>query len=419
MSTGFEQQLQKYADLTIQVGLNLQPGQRLMIAEPLTNNGVQLHAAPLIRLIAASAYRAGARFVDVIWNDDQLHLIRFGCAPRDSFEEYPSWQTAAMRESIERGDAYLVIFANNPDLLSSQDQELVSLTQKSTWQQIHPILEHLQRNATNWSVIATSLPAWAAKVFPSVPADEQEHRLWEAIFAACRIDRQDPVAAWRKHVDELTRRCMYLNNRRYAALHFTGPGTDLTVGLPEGHLWKSVGLPTQSGIKFVPNVPSEEVWTLPHRRRTDGVVRATRPLHYAGTLIEDFSLSFANGRVVESRAAKGEIVLRKLLETDESAGRLGEVALVPHSSPIAQSGLLFYNTLFDENAASHIALGSAYRFNLSGGEKMSKEEFIAAGGNQGLVHVDFMIGSGEMAVDGLSSDGAAEPLMRRGEWALQ
>ena len=242
-------------------------------------------------------------------------------------------------------------------------------------------------------------------------------RLWDAIGRLCRLDHADPLAAWETHLEALTTRRDVLNRKQYAALKYTGPGTDLTIGLPAGHLWISGRTTSLNGIPFTANLPTEEVFTMPHKDRVDGVVRSSKPLSYGSMLIENFSVRFAGGRVVEYSAERGQAVLKQLVETDAGAARLGEVALVPHSSPVSQSGILFYNTLFDENAASHIALGSAYKFTLSGGDAMSEEEFSLAGGNQSATHVDFMLGCAELDIDGVLSDGHREPLMRRGEWA--
>jgi aminopeptidase len=233
----------------------------------------------------------------------------------------------------------------------------------------------------------------------------------------CRLDADDPVAAWRRHIDALSARAELLNERRYDALRYQGPGTDLTIGLPPAHVWVSGCTVSRSGIQFTANLPTEEVFTMPHKDRAQGVVRSSKPLSYGGTLIEDFMVRFDGGRVVEVKAARGEAVLRQLVETDAGAARLGEIALVPQSSPISQSGRLFYNTLFDENAATHVALGAAYKFTMRGGESMDEESFARAGGNRSVVHVDFMIGSAELDIDGVLADGTAEPLMRAGEWA--
>jgi aminopeptidase len=408
----FQNALKAYAELTVKVGLNLQPGQRLLIMK------APLEAAPLVREIAVSAYKAGARLVDVMWGDEELVLARFQHAPVDSFEEYPVWRAKGVEEAARCGDALLSITGVSPDLLKDQDSDSVSVYQRTRWEYMGPTLEYVERNATNWTVIAASVPGWAAKVFPDLSPEAGQARLWEAIFEVCRLRQADPVAAWKAHTKGLIARCEYLSQKGYTALKFTGPGTDLTLGLPEGHVWTGGSDTTTTGITFTPNLPTEEVFTLPHRDRGEGVVSASRPLNYMGSLIEDFALTFAEGRVVKAVAAKGEPILHKLLDTDDGAGRLGEVALVPHSSPIAQAGTLFYESLFDENAASHVALGSAYKFNLAGGGAMGDDEFAGAGGNQSLVHVDLMIGSGEMDVDGIGGDGTAEPVMRGGEWAF-
>jgi aminopeptidase len=408
--------LERYGELTVRIALNLQPGQRLLIIGPLMHGGVSLEAAPLVRHITASAYRAGAELVEAIWGDEALQLARFRNAPRDSFGHFSSWLPKALAEHAEAGHAVLSIYANDPDLLQHESTELAGALQQATSRSMIPFRELISRNQTNWSVIATAGAAWAEKVFPDAPADQRFSQLRDTIDRLCRLDRPDPVAAWQQHIAALAARSDYLNRKRYTALRFTGPGTNLTVGLPAAHVWVSGASTSRNNIRFVANLPTEEVFTIADRHRVSGTVRATKPLSYSGTLIEDFSLTFADGRVVDVKAGRGESVLRQLVETDAAAGRLGEVALVPHSSPIAQSGRLFYNTLFDENAASHVALGTAYKFTLTGADVMSDEQFEQAGGNRSAIHVDFMIGSGELDVDGVLASGGAEALMRSGEW---
>ncbi len=274
----------------------------------------------------------------------------------------------------------------------------------------------MSRNDTNWAIVAAASPAWAEKIFPGLSSGDATSTLWETIARMCRLDAPDPVAAWETHLGNLGTRSERLTKKQYSALKYTGPGTDLTLGLPAGHVWVSGRSVSRNGISFTANLPTEEVFTIADRSRVDGAVRASKPLSYGSTLIEGFALTFEQGRVVQMTAEKNQETLQRLLDTDEGARRLGEVALVPHSSPIAQSGLLFYNTLFDENAASHVALGNAYKFTLSGGNDMTDDEFERAGGNRSGVHVDFMIGSGELDVDGVLPNGTTEPLMRRGEF---
>jgi aminopeptidase len=411
MTLTFEQKLQNFADLAINVGVGLQADQRLIVRAP-------VEGAPLVRLIAASAYRVGARLVDVMWDDDAITLARFKYARRDSFEEFPTWRTDALTQVAEAGDAVLSIYATDPDLLKDQDPDLVAQTKRVADTHMMPFRRRLMSDALNWSIISLPIPAWAAKVFPDDAPEEQMSKLWEAIFKICRIDQADPLAAWREHTKQLAATRDYLNAKQYTALKYTAPGTDLTLGMPENHLWHGGQKETLGGIPFIPNLPTEEVFTMPHKDKAEGVVTSTKPLSYGGVLIENFSLTFAGGRVTKVTAEKGETILKKLVESDEGAGRLGEVALVPHSSPISQTGLLFYNTLFDENASNHLAVGRAYRFSLENGPAMSDEEFAAAGGNDSLTHVDFMIGSAEMDIDGITQNGEIEPVMHNGKWTF-
>ncbi|GAB4504365.1 MAG: aminopeptidase [Anaerolineales bacterium] len=412
-----QQSLQTYAELAVRVGLNLRPGQRLLINNPSTR-GVLLHTAPLVREVAKAAYRAGARYVDVIWGDEALLKTRIQQAPRDSFGEFSEWQVKALEELFEHDGAHLTIRSNNPDLMSGEDPEIVGQVQKTNLEHYADFLKVIGENRINWLVIAASGPDWAARVFPDLEPAEAEERLWEALFAITRADQPDPVAAWQKHVHALCARSDYLNAKQYIAFHYKAPGTDLTVGLPAGHLWNSAGSRAQNGIEYIANLPTEEVFTLPHKDRIHGHVSASLPLSYGGALMEDFFLTFENGRVVKASAKKGEAILQKLLASDAGASSLGEVALVPHSSPISQRGHLFYDPLIDENASCHLALGRAYKFTLQGGEKLSDEEFSVRGGNSSIIHVDFMVGSANMDIDGLRADGIVEPVMRGGEWAF-
>jgi aminopeptidase len=405
-----------YGEVAVRVGLNLTRGQRLLIIGPLAAGGVSLEAAPLVRAIARVAYDAGAPLVETWWGDEALQLIRFRHAPRDSFDQFSRWLPKALVEHVEAGDALLSIDGNDPDRLKNEPPELITAVQRASGRSVRPFRELISRNQTNWTVVAAASAGWAAKVFPSEPKEQQVPLLWKQIARLSRLDAADPTRAWQDHLEALARRRDMLNGKRYAALRYRAPGTELTVGLADDHLWVSGTSESRNGITFAPNLPTEEVFTMPHKDRVDGTVRSSKPLSYGGTLIEDFTLRFSQGRVVHAEARTGEAVLRELIATDDGAGRLGEVARVPDSSPIAQAGLLFYNTLFDENAASHLALGSAYKFTMRDGETMGEDDFGRAGGNRSNVHVDFMIGSAALDVDGVSRTGASEPLMRRGEW---
>ena len=409
--------LRKYAEAIVRVGLNIRPGQRLIINNAISQ-GIPPAGRALVHEVTKAAYAAGARYVQPIWGDEEMMRIRLQNAPADSFNEYPKFHVDAVLDMIKNGDALLSIYANDPDAYKGLDPERVGALQKTQLENTAPIGVNITRNAINWCVVASGAPAWAAKIFPDLKPEEAEEKLWEAIFQTTRADQPDPIAAWMDHIQNLSKRGRYMQAKKYSALHYKAPGTDLTIGLPQGHRWISARMPAENGVDFTANMPTEEVFSLPDRQRADGIVAATFPLSYGGSLIEDFSVTFENGRIVKVHAKNNEILLQKLVDTDEGSTRLGEVALVPASSPISKRGHLFYNTLFDENASCHLAIGRAYRFTLTGGEELTDEEFISAGGNISLNHVDFMIGSPQMDIDGIKEDGTREPVMRSGEWAL-
>jgi aminopeptidase len=405
----FEAHLDKLAEVAVRIGLGLAPGQEMVMT-------ATLDAVPLARRITEQAYKAGATLVTTLFSDEESALLRFRHGPDASFDAAASWLYEGMAEAYRKGAARLAITGNDPSLLSREDPEKVSRVNRATSKAYRPALELITRHEINWTIVASASPAWAAAVFPDLPQDEALARLWEAIFAASRADQSDPVAAWKKHDANLHARADRLNEKRYSALHFRGPGTDLRVGLADDHLWLGGGTTARNGRYCIPNMPTEEVFTTPHKDRVEGKVTSTKPLSYQGTMIEGISVRFQGGKIVEADAARGKQVLQKMIETDEGARRLGEVSLVPHSSPIAASGLLFMNTLFDENAACHIALGQAYSTCFREGDKITQEQLAARGANSSLIHVDWMIGSNHVDVDGVSSTGAAEPLMRGGEW---
>jgi len=420
MSSEFEIYLEKYVEVILKVGINLQKGQRLLITPHAGFNASLIDIAPFIKLIAKKAYQLGARFVEVLWNDLQLHLIRLQHAPHDSFEEFPIWRRDAYLEFIQNADAGLSIMASDPNIFSDQDPELMTTIINTRLKHLKPVSVLLnQKKATNWSVFTVPIDGWAKKVFPDLPSDKQLAKLWDEIFNICRIKQKDPVSAWNNHINHLIARTNYLNEKQYTSLKLRAPSTDLKIGLPEGHIWKGGKSTSQKEIDVVGNIPTEEVYTLPHKDMTEGTVKMTKPLNYRGFLIEDIKISFSKGKIVDITASKGKKFLDKIVKTDGGASQLGEIALVPHSSPISQSNILFYNGLIDENASCHIALGFAYRPSLKKGKDMSDEEFMNAGGNVSLIHIDFMIGSGEMDIDGITKEGTAEPIMRKGEWAFE
>lgn len=410
MST-FEQQLSRYAELAVNVGVNIQPNQYLYIS-------ASTDAIEFVRVITEKAYDAGARHVFVDWVDDIVSRLRYEKAPADSFSEFPEWKVMEREQLAEKGAAFMSIISQSPDLLKGIDASRIADFQKAAGQALDKYRQYVQSDKISWTVIASPSEAWAAKVFPDLPAGDQVAALWDAIFKAVRADQDNPVQSWVEHDNNLHAKVDYLNNKRFRKLHYTAPGTDLTVELPEGHLWCGAGSVNEKGHTFMANMPTEEVFTVPLKTGVNGYVSSTKPLSYGGNIIDNFKITFKDGRVTDVTAEQGEEVLKRLIDTDEGAKHLGEVALVPHASPISQSGLLFYNTLFDENASNHFALGSAYAFCIEGGKKMSREELIQHGLNQSITHVDFMVGSEEMDIDGVFDDGSTEPVFRSGNWGF-
>jgi aminopeptidase len=405
----FAEKLDQLAEVAVKVGLGLKAGQELFMT-------ASLDAVPLARRITEHAYRAGATLVTTLYTDEDAALLRYRFATDASFDHAAKWLYDGIGAAFKSGAARLAITGANPSLLSNEDPNKVSRANRALSAAYRPALELITRHEINWTIVASATPAWAAEMFPTDAPDVALNKLWDAIFKTTRIGVADPVNAWKTHDAELHKRAAFLNEKRYAALRYRGPGTDFRLGLSDGHLWLGGGTTAGNGAYCIPNMPTEEVFTTPHKNHADGTVTATKPLSHQGTMIEGIQVKFEGGRIVEARATRGEEVLRKLIDTDEGARRLGEVALVPHSSPIASSGMLFYNTLFDENAASHIALGQAYSSCLEGGDKMTPEELAAHGANDSLIHVDWMIGSGELDIDGETAIGSIEPLMRKGEW---
>jgi aminopeptidase len=410
-SLPFEEKLDRFARLAVYVGLNLQSGQELVIS-------ASTEMLPLVRRITEHAYKAGALLVTTLYSDDETALARFKYAEDGSFDLAPVWLADGIAAAFRGGAARLALTGSNPALLAGQDPAKVSRANIAASKANKPAMELITRHAINWSILASATKDWAKLVFPELPEDEAVPKLWDAIFTASRATGEDPVADWKAHSAEIHKRVAYLNEKRFHALRFHSRdgATDLTVGLADDHLWAGGGGPSGNGVFCNPNIPTEECFTTPHKDRVDGFVQASKPLSHQGTLIENIRCRFEGGRIVEATASAGEDVLNRLIGTDDGARRLGEVALVPHSSPISSSGILFWSTLFDENAASHIALGQAYATCLIDGETMDTETLAAKGANSSLIHVDWMIGSGQMDVDGIAQDGTSEPLMRAGEW---
>jgi len=407
--SGHAAMLDRLARITVHVGLNLAPGQELVITAP-------LDAAGLVRRVTEHAYKAGASLVTTFFTDEIAKRARFRFAPDDAFDTAATWLADGIANAFRANAARLAITGEDPALLAAEDPERIARANRANARANQASLGLITNFTINWNIIACATPAWARTMFPDDAADTALEKLWNAIFAASRLDGADPVEEWRAHDARLHAQAALLNAHNYASLQFTGPGTELSVGLADGHKWLGGSGTATNGITCLPNIPTEEVFTTPHRNRVEGHVRSSKPLSYQGTLIDGIAVRFEGGRIVQASAEKGGTVLDRVLGTDEGSRRLGEVALVPHSSPISRSGLLFQNTLFDENAASHIALGQAYSTCLHDIEGLDAAGLAARGANASLIHIDWMIGSGEIDVDGITQSGNREPLMRAGEW---
>lgn len=409
--SSLKENLVKYAQLIVEIGVNVQKGQEVVI-------NASNEAADFVRMIVEQAYKAGAKNVTVRWQDDVVSRLKYEMAPFEAFEEFPEWEAKGVETLAEKGAAFISVVSSNPDLLAGIDSKRIAAYQKSAGTALHKFRTYIQSDKVSWTVVGAASRDWAKKVFPDSPNDEAIQLLWNEIFKTTRVDQADPVETWKQHDQNLHEKVKILNEKRYHALHYKAKDTDLTIELPEKHLWAGAGSINEKGDSFMANMPTEEVFTLAKKDGVNGTVANTKPLSYGGNIIDDFQLTFENGRITGVQAGVGEEILKELIETDEGSHYLGEVALVPHDSPISQSGILFFNTLFDENASNHLAIGSAYAFNIEGGKSMSREELEKEGVNNSITHVDFMIGSSEMDIDGITKDGKKEPIFRGGNWAF-
>lgn len=407
--TNFDILLEKYADLVVKVGVNIQPGQVLLVQSP-------LETVQLTRLIVSKAYDAGAKYVEVDWVDEQISKIRYDKAPDDSFTYYPKWEADKMEQLAEAGGALLHIKVPDPELLRGVDAEKVSTAVKAAAMARENFQRYFRNNLISWSLVKAPTVAWANKVFADLPEEKRVEAMWEAVFQMNRVHDGDPVVAWREHIAELKNRQQFMNDKRYKYLHYRAPGTDLHIEFPDGYLWLGGGDENEAGVYFVANMPTEEIYTMPLRTGVNGTVTSTKPLNLNGRLVEGIQMTFKDGKVVSYDAQFGREHLTTLLATDEGASYLGEVALVPYDSPISRMNRVFYNTGVDENASCHLALGSAYPVNIEGGTKLNKSELLERGVNVSLTHVDFMIGSAELEIDGELPDGTIEPVFRNGNW---
>lgn len=409
----FKENLQKYAKLLVSKGINVQEGHTVVI-------NIDVEQASFARLLVKEAYALGAEEVVVKWADDVITREKYLHTPEERLTDIPQYKIDESNDMLERKASRLSVRSSDPDALNGVDSKKLGAVMTATSKALMAQRIATQANKVSWTVASASGAAWAAKVFPELETEEEQvDALWDEIFKTCRVYEENPIKAWDDHETRLRSKADVLNEEQFDALHYTTPeGTDLTVGMPKNHIWDSAGAINAQGEEFVANMPTEEVFSAPDGRRIDGVVKSTKPLSYSGNIIDGMTFTFKDGSVVEVSAEKGEDVLKNLVEDNDGARSLGEVALVPHKSPISQSGLVFFNTLFDENASNHLALGSAYAFSVQGGTEMSQEELAEAGLNRSNVHVDFMIGSETMNIDGIRKDGSKMPIFRNGDWAF-
>lgn len=410
--TQLQDKLQQYAELLVGVGMNVQKDQPVFIRS-------SVDALELTHYIVEAAYKRGASDVKVEYSDDRLSRLKFEYESVEYFEEnaVKSYEVEKRMDYVKRGAANLALITQDPDLLNGIDSEKLSTYQRQYSTAYKGYMEASQKNQFPWCVAAYPSKAWAQRVYPELTEEEAYSKFIDEVLDIVRVDGNDPVENWKKHVDHLSVHARKLQDKNYKALHYVSEGTDLVIGLPEGHIWEDATSYTSEGQAFVANIPTEEVFTAPHRLNVNGHVTNKLPLSHNGNIIDGFTLTFENGEVVDFKANQGEDVLSDLLNTDEGARRLGEVALVPDDSPISNRHTIFYNTLFDENASCHIALGSAYGFNVEGGTEMTTEEKLAHGLNDSLIHVDFMIGSPDLTIYGITQDDERELVFENGNWS--
>lgn len=403
--------LEEYAELVLKIGVNVQEGQKLFINTP-------IHAIEFVRIITEKAYKMGIKDVIHSWSDDVLSHTRFKNISMEMLEDFPEWKVRQMEDLSEEGAAFLHIISPDPELLKDIDPKKVATATKSSSIALKKYREKAMNDENTWCVLAVPSENWAKKVYPNLEKDMAIEKLWESIFFTSRVEEGKSVENWKNHDINLKKKIEVLNLKKFKTLHYKSKGTDLYVEMSPKQIWKAGASRTKEGIEFSPNIPTEEVFSMPKKEGVNGTLSSTMPLNYGGNLIDNFKLTFKEGKVVEFTAETGYEILKNLLETDDGAKYLGEIALVPVDSPISNTNTLFYNTLFDENASCHFAFGMAYRSCIEGGTKMTEKELEKNGVNDSLIHVDFMIGSKDLSIDGVEEDGTIIPIFRDGNWVI-
>lgn len=408
----FNIKLKKYAEVIVKIGANVQKGQKVWI-------NCTTDALPLVHEITEMAYKEGACDVNVKLKDDRINRMHAEYKTKDEYSRISEWFVNEINDYLDNNVVFIHILSSSPNLFSGIDPEKLGEYAKNYGEAMKYYRSCIMNDVNSWTIASYPSPEWAKIVFPEEEdVEKAQARLMEAILETVRVNKENPVEEWERHIEKLSEKAEFLNGKAYSALHYKSEGTDLVVGLPKGHIWVAAGSSNSKGISFIPNMPTEEVFTAGDKYRVDGYVSNKKPLSYQGNIIDNFRITFKDGKVTEFEAETGYDILKQLLDTDEGSKRIGEVALVPHSSPISDSGLLYYQTLFDENASNHLALGAAYPTNVSGGADMDDTELDKAHINTSITHVDFMIGDSEMDIDGINEDGTREPVFRKGNWAF-
>ena len=405
------EQLTAYANILLTKGLNLQKGQILVINAP-------VESSSFVTILTKEAYVCGASQVVCNWRCDDTARLRYEYESQEQFETFPEWRREFSLSYYRQNAAFLSLISANPYLMTGIDTQKIFAWQKAQNEALKEYIDGMMASKTTWLVAAVPSRTWASILYPDLDADAACEALWDQILQSSRADGADPSADWDAHLANLAARRQWMTEQHFSSLHYTNSlGTNLTIKLPEKHIWQGGAEISASGISFNANIPTEEIYTAPRADGVDGVVYSTKPLVYNGNVIDKIFLVFKEGKVVEAHAEKGDDVLQKLVSIDEGAGRLGEVALIPYHSPISLSNILFYETLFDENASCHLALGASYPTCLDGGAEMTKEETEQSGLNDSMIHVDFMVGSPDLSITGIKADGTAVPVFVNGDWA--
>ena len=406
------EKLKVYADLAVKIGVNLQYNQELVIKSDVRN-------ADFVHVLAERAYVAGASKVTIQWNDEVFFKLRCLNETIESVSEIPDFQVRAGEYVIEKKAAYINVLSEDPELMREVNPEIISSNIRSVHRALKKFYDASMKNEIRWTIIAVPSRGWAEKVFPGMPFRDSIENLWQLIFKSMRMDTENPVAEWNKHYGILEKRAEILNSYNFSALHYKNSlGTNVIVGLPENYRFQCCGEKASDGIVFTANMPTEEVYTAPDKRKVNGVIKSSMPLIHNGKRIEGISLTFSQGRIIDYTATKGFEVLKEIIETDEGSHYLGEVALVPFDSPIQNLKTIFYNTIFDENASCHFAIGKAYPYCVKNGENLSEEELDNTGLNSSIEHVDFMVGTEDLEITGITADGRAVEVFRKGNFAV-